>query len=126
MTLRQRIAWWLVLGALAAGASFAAHASTAHAQTREDVITLINVAADRHSVNPDAIGRVLWCESRWNASALGWEGSQGIAQFQQITWGWASLDAGWQGYTPYDPEAAIDVMAWLLARGEWSHWKACW
>lgn len=115
----------IVALALGAALGFLFTPKPAHGQTREDVITIINVSADRHRVDPNAMGRILWCESHWQAGVTAWDGSQGIAQYQQITWGWASVGAGWAGYTPYHAEAAIDTMAWLLARGEWSHWRAC-
>jgi hypothetical protein len=126
VTIRQRCALWLAIGLFAGCLGVAFLPPAAHAQTRDDVITMINVSADRNHVDPDAMGRILWCESRWQADVRAWDGSQGIAQFQQGTWGWASRDAGWAGYTPYHAEAAIDTMAWLLARGEWFHWRACW
>ena len=95
------------------------------AQSREDVIVMVNVAADRHHVDPDALGRVLACESSWRADVTGPDGSMGIAQWQLVTWEWASVAAGWSGSSPYDAEAAIDVMAWLVSRGGWAHWRAC-
>lgn len=98
---------------------------SADSQEVSEVITLINVSADRHHVDPDFLGKILWCESRWDAKATGWEGSQGIAQFQPVTWAWAAPAAGWPNSSPYEAEAAIDVMAWLVSRGQSYHWKAC-
>lgn len=117
--------WGFILALAVALSSLAFFTPQAHAQTRTDVITMINVSADRHHVDPDFLGRVLWCESRWQAGVTGPDGSAGIAQYQGITWGWASAAAGWPGASPYDAEAAIDTMAWLVARGQSLHWSAC-
>ena len=120
-----RYFWPLLIG-LTFGFIGAHFMPEAHGQSREDVITIINVSADRHRVDPDAMGRILWCESRWRAGVTGPEGSMGIAQYQPVTWSWASAGAGWQGFTPYHAEAAIDTMAWLLRQPEgWRHWSAC-
>lgn len=118
----KRYIWPVVVG-LVFGL-VAAPFMPARAQT-PDVVTLIYVAADRHGVDPALIDRIVRCESTYRPWVTGPDGSMGIAQFQPITWGWASSSAGWAGASPYDPEAALDVMAWLLARGGAVHWWPC-
>lgn len=118
----KRYFWPIVIGLLLA--FVAAPFMPVRAQTPE-VVTLIYVAADRHGVDPALIDRIVDCESDYRPGVMGPDGSMGIAQFQQITWGWASTAAGWGGASPYDAEAALDVMAWLLARGGAGHWWAC-
>lgn len=114
-----------IVAGLLVGVLFAPFmAPPAHGQT-PDVATLLYVSADRHGVAPELLDRVVRCESTYRANVTGPDGSMGIAQFQAATWAWASAGAGWAGVSPYNAEAAIDTMAWLIARGGLGHWSAC-
>ena len=90
----------------------------------EEVAVAIHQAAVRHGVSEGWMRRILWCESRFTPWATSRGGHMGIAQFSRRTWDWMSSQAGWRGASPYDPEAAIDTLAWALRAGLASHW-AC-
>lgn len=90
-----------------------------------NVPAIIDAAAARWGLDAGTLRRIAWCESRWQPFALGADGSQGIFQFQPITWAWASIDAGFAGANVYDAYANIETAARLLARGGWWHWRAC-
>lgn len=75
--------------------------------------------------------RVMSCESRGNPDAKNPSSSAtGLFQFLDGTWAWASVSAGWGGYSRLDPEANIAVAAWLVdysirtnhPGGAWGHW----
>lgn len=83
-------------------------------------------AASRYGVDPDAMLRIAWCESRFDPSAVSPWGDRGLFQFARITWPWASRAAGYEGYSPLDAEANANTAAYLLSLGQWSHWRACW
>ena len=74
---------------------------------------------------------VMWCESRGNPDAKNPTSSAtGLFQFLSGTWAWASVEAGWSGYSRLDPEANIASAAWLVdysirtnhPYGAWGHW----
>lgn len=90
------------------------------------VPALIVDAAERHGVSSDAMLSIAWCESRFRPAVVAWDGSMGLFQFQWITWRWASVEAGYGGYSPLDAEANANTAAYLLSLGQWSHWRACW
>jgi hypothetical protein len=49
----------------------------------------------------------------------------GMYQYSWRTWNWMSAQAGWAGYSPYDPEAAAYVTAWAFSHGYRNHWPVC-
>lgn len=46
----------------------------------------------------------------------------GRMQFDWPTWYYASRLAGWEGYSPHDPEAAVDSAALLISIGQGRRW----
>ena len=95
---------------------------TGAAQSPE-VSAAIHQAAERHGVSEGWMRRILWCESRFTPWVTSRGGHMGIAQFAPRTWQWMSWQAGRRGASAYDPEAAVDVLAWALAHGLSGHWS---
>jgi soluble lytic murein transglycosylase-like protein len=70
---------------------------------------------------------IAWCESRYlNLPNRQGSGASGVFQFMPATWSWAAPRAGWGGHSVWDVEANVAVALWLMGRGEWAHWRACW
>ena len=70
--------------------------------------------------------RIAWCESSFNPSAVNpVTGAAGLFQHLPEDWASLSIEAGWPGTDPLDPEANVAVAAWKLYNvpGGWSHWE---
>ncbi|HXI17791.1 MAG TPA: transglycosylase SLT domain-containing protein [Chloroflexota bacterium] len=87
---------------------------------------LIDAAAYRWGVNAARLRCVAWRESTWRPDVTSPYGDRGLFQFQDSTWRWASWNAGVGGMSPYDPWAASQAAAWVVAHplqgGGWGHW----
>jgi soluble lytic murein transglycosylase-like protein len=61
---------------------------------------------------------VSWCESRWNARAVG-RGSLGLFQFLPATW----TNTPYRARSIFDPFANALAAAWLVSHdGGWFEW----
>ena len=93
------------------------------AQSQDEVVAMIHEAADWYGLSPVGRQRALriaWCESRYAAGAYNrWSGATGVFQFIPST-------ARGVGINPWDAQANIDAAVWLMAAGQWQHWRACW
>ncbi|MEE8491773.1 MAG: transglycosylase SLT domain-containing protein [Acidimicrobiia bacterium] len=74
---------------------------------------------------------IVWCESRYDASAVNpSSGASGLFQHIPRFWSERSQKAGWAGADIFDPEANTAVAAWLrYSSGDWKHWypsAGCW
>ncbi len=49
-------------------------------------------------------------------------GASGVFQFIPSTWAWASVQAGYDGASPFDADANIGTAAWVVANYGWSAW----
>ena len=78
------------------------------------------------SVDPTFM-RVMHCESRGDQYALNSSsGASGLMQHMPQWWDWRAEQAGFVGYSPFDPVANIWVSFWLLTLpdiGGWQHWE---
>jgi hypothetical protein len=93
----------------------------------------IEAASRRHGCPElaEEMYRVLWRESRFDPLAISSSGALGVAQFVRSTWREMVGRMRRAGalredliYSPIDPHAAADVMAWAWARGMGYHWRA--
>jgi hypothetical protein len=90
-------------------------------QTHE-VTEAISVAAAHHGVSEQRLRCLAFRESRFQPWAYNRAGYHGLYQFDWATWTYGSRLAGLVGASPYDPWAAAEVTALLIARGEGSRW----
>ena len=97
--------------------------ATSYGQSSE-VAAALSSAAQTYGVSEGWMRKITWCESRWQPWVTSRGGHMGIAQFAPRTWNWMSAQAGWGGYSAYDPVAALHVLAWALRNGFSTHW-AC-
>jgi hypothetical protein len=89
-------------------------------------LSFIKSAAHTYGLNPNYMTRVAKCESTLNPGVTSRNGLyHGLYQYSWRTWYWMSGQAGWQGYSPYDAEAAAYVTAWAFSHGHASHWPRC-
>lgn len=58
---------------------------------------------------------LLYQESRFNADAVSPAGAQGVAQFMPGTWEDVAPMLGYEGFSPFVPEVAIDASAFYLS-----------
>jgi hypothetical protein len=73
----------------------------AHPPTVDDICRALEQAAAENSLPVEFFARVIWQESRFNASAVSPKGAEGIAQFMPRT-------ADWHGLAdPFDPIEAL-------------------
>ena len=73
--------------------------------------------------NVEAALRVMWCESRGVANAVGPTQDYGLFQHRIMFWEDRSTKAGFGGADILDPNANIGVAAWLSNGGsDWGHW----
>lgn len=83
-------------------------------------------AAQYYGINPNYFTRVASCESRLDPTVTSSNKLyHGGFQFSWRTWYWMSSQSGYQGWSPYDPEAAAYTAAWAFANGYASHWPRC-
>jgi Transglycosylase SLT domain len=119
-------AWWNWALGFLAGSVLASwitlSCATSGAQSPE-VAAALTSAAQTHGVSEGWLRRITFCESRWQPWVTSRGGHMGIAQFSARTWNWMSTQAGWGGYSPYDPWAALHVLAWALSHGMSGHWS---
>ena len=73
---------------------------------------------------------VIRCESKGDPLAYNpRSGASGLFQFIPGTWSWASVNAGFSGASPFNPEANVGTAAWLVqtslnqGNDAWSHWS---
>lgn len=86
----------------------------------------ISQASQNYGVDYNWLRRTAVCESQLDPNAKSKNGLyHGLYQFSWRTWNWMSAQAGWQCYSPYDPEAAANVTAWAFKNGYRSHWPRC-
>lgn len=90
-------------------------------QTHE-VTEAIAVAAARHNVSEQRMRCLAFRESTFQPWAYNRAGYHGLYQFNWSTWVYGSRLAGLEGASPYDPWAASEVTALLIARGEGHRW----
>ena len=84
------------------------HTSSAQPPTAEDVCRDLEQAAAENALPVEFFARVIWQESRFNASAVSPKGAEGIAQFMPRT-------ADWHGLAnPFDPIEALRHSAGYL------------
>ena len=75
----------------------ASQTSLAHPPTADDICRALEQAAAENALPVEFFARVIWQESRFNASAVSPKGAEGIAQFVPRT-------ADWHGLAnPFDP-----------------------
>lgn len=85
--------------------------------------------SEKYNVNEDIINTVIKCESGFNPNAVNMadshklsQGSHGIAQFSRETFKYYSEQIGILNGDPYNPEQAIETMAYMLSIGQGNHW----
>jgi hypothetical protein len=76
---------------------------------------------------PHDVNRMLWimqCESGGDPNAANPSGASGLFQQMQTWWDNRAKAAGFEGASPYDPTANINVSAYLIYRSpnSWHHW----
>ena len=83
-------------------------------------------AAYAHNVDANWLLRTAWCESKYDPNVTSQNKLyHGLYQFSWRTWNWMSAQAGYEGRSPYDPEAAAQTTAWAFANGHRNHWPRC-
>ena len=75
----------------------------------------------------DTFMRVLWCESKGRPYAVNpTSGTSGLMQHMPQYWDWRAEEAGFAGYSVFNPVANIFASVWLLALPDivgWKHWE---
>jgi hypothetical protein len=92
------------------------------------VLDYIYEAAQTYNVSYDWLRRTASCETGGTLDPSITSRNKlyhGLYQFSWRTWNWMSAQAGWEGYSPYDPQAAAHVTAWAFKNGYRSHWPRC-
>ena len=112
---------WLVALALV-GVALTQTAAVRAQEAVVDVPGLIDAAALRHGLAPRFLRCLAWQESNWQPWQTSRAGDRGLMQFKQGTWNANAWRYGWAGASPYDPEAAADVAAGMIASGMVGHW----
>jgi soluble lytic murein transglycosylase-like protein len=91
--------------------------------------TIIHTYAVKYGVNEKDLTDVIRCESNFNPQAINKSdpngGSHGISQFQTATFNSWSVKAGIENGDPYNPDNAIQTMAYMFSKGQQSQWS-CW
>jgi hypothetical protein len=85
-------------------------------------------ASQHYGVDYNWLRRTASCETggTFNPNVKSKNGLyKGLFQFSDGTWAWMSAQAGYEGYSPYDPEAASMTAAWAFANGYRRHWPRC-
>lgn len=102
----------------------------------EDTITfgmtmpeLVDFYAEKHGVDKTIMNKTVKCESSYNPNAVNWsdshklsKGSHGIAQFSQQTFEQYAKAMGETYTDPYNPREALDVMGYMISKGQGHHW----
>lgn len=96
---------------------------------RECLEQVVDKYALQYQASSEQIKNTIACESGWNSQAVNWQdshaqsqGSHGIAQFSRETIAHYGAEIGMANADPYNPEQAIEVMAYMFSQGESSHW----
>ncbi len=94
--------------------------------------TIIEAAAKRHDIDVDLLRSVIWCESRFDANAVGDKGEIGLMQLMVDNGAVAEWANSMGVAIPprgvlFRPEVNIDIGAWYLARAlkRWEKYKHC-
>jgi Transglycosylase SLT domain len=90
------------------GAPSGAQTPTATQLTTDDICRTLERAAAENALPVGFFARVIWQESRFNASAVSRKGAEGIAQFMPRTADWRGL------IDPFDSIAALKASASYL------------
>lgn len=97
---------------------------------RMAINTLISHYADLYGVESDDMSKVIKCESNFNINAVNMKdshalskGSHGIAQFSRETIKAFGKPIGIENADPYNPQQAIEVMAYMFSIGKQGHWS---
>lgn len=86
----------------------------------------INDAAKKYGVDAGKMQRMMMCESGGNSNAVSPSGRfHGLFQYLKSTWDGASRQAGWGGYSIYDPKAQIYTTAWKISVQGYRAWPTC-
>jgi hypothetical protein len=86
----------------------ASQTSLAHPPTTDEICRALELAAAENALPVEFFARVIWQESRFNASAVSSKGAEGIAQFMPRT-------ADWHGLAdPFNPIEALRHSAGYL------------
>lgn len=93
---------------------------------------MVDTYAKEYGVNASEMKAVIACESSWNPNAVNWQdshkesqGSHGLAQYSKETIAMYGEKIGMADADPYDPEEAIEVMAFMFSINKESQWS-CW
>jgi len=99
---------------------------------RECLEQMVDKYAEMYEVNASEMKAVIMCESSWNPDAVNWqdshkesEGSHGIAQYSRQTIAFYGGKIGMADADPYNPEEAIQVMAYMFSKNKETQWS-CW
>ena len=91
---------------------------------------MVSLAIARYGGPPEEVDkflRVMRCESQGLPDATNpSSNAAGLMQHLPQFWDARAATAGYPGFSPYDPEANINVSAWLLYQatgGGWQHWN---
>ncbi len=104
-------------------------ASTTPATGLSHTKSIIRSYALEYGVSEEIMNKVIACESSYNPKAYNGKdnhaksiGSHGIAQFSRETFAYYSKEAGIEDGDPYDEDAAIETLAYMLSIGQGRHW----
>ncbi len=93
---------------------------------------LVDFYADKWGVSRVEMRTVVNCESGYNPKAFNGNdihklsvGSLGIAQFSNETFLHYAKQMGKDYSNPYNPDEALDVMAFMFSKNQKRHWT-CW
>jgi len=91
---------------------------------------MIEKYSEKYHVDKTIISKVIKCESSFNPKAVNWQdshklskGSHGIAQFSYETFNTYSKEIGIKDGDPYNPDQAIETMAYMFSKGKANHWS---
>ena len=85
---------------------------------------LIEKYSQEYSVRASLLKCIIWYESTNNPNAVGNQGEQGLAQFKLSTFRSFREQMGEdEKASPFDPETAIQTLAWALSKGYGNHWS---
>ena len=95
---------------------------------------IVELALDAYGIPEefDTFMRVMHCESRGDPNAHNTfvydnpkDQASGLMQHMPRWWDDRAKNAGFEGYSPFDPVANIFTSAWLLTTrgGGWAHWS---